>query len=277
MKRKKVSIPKLHKMKREGEKISMLTAYDTPTARMLDKAGVEILLVGDSVGNTTLGYQDTMPVTMDEMVHHTKAVMRGVEYAFVVGDMPFMSYQVSPEEAVRNAGRLIKEGGAHSIKLEGGKRVVPQVEAIVDAGIPVMGHLGLTPQSSIMLGGYRVQGKTAEGVKMMIDDARALEKAGVFAILLELMPGEAGKAITEAVDVPIIGIGAGPHTDGQVLIYHDMMGIEAVFNPSFVKKFARLEETIVKAAEAYVKEVKENAFPSEEHTFKMLEGEGDKL
>jgi 3-methyl-2-oxobutanoate hydroxymethyltransferase len=277
MERKKVTIPKLHKMKRDGEKISMLTAYDTPTARMLDNAGIEIILVGDSVGNTTLGFQDTIPVTMDMMIHHTQAVMRGAKFAFVVGDMPFMSYQVSDKDAVRNAGRFIKEGGSHCVKLEGGKRVESRVASIVEAGIPVMGHLGLTPQSSVMLGGYRVQGKTAETLKILVEDAKCLEKAGAFAILLELVPGEVGKAMSEAVDVPVIGIGAGPHCDGQVLIYHDMVGVEAVFNPSFVKKYANLEEIITSAVKNYIGDVKGKKFPGPEHTFKMAEGEDKKI
>jgi 3-methyl-2-oxobutanoate hydroxymethyltransferase len=273
MKRKKITTLRLRQMKEKGEKISMLTAYDHPTARIMDDAGIDIILVGDSVGNTMLGYPDTIPVTMDQMISHTTAVCKAVKYALVVGDMPFMSYQISVEDAVKNAGRFIKEARAHSIKLEGGVQVADRVAAIVNAGIPVMGHLGLTPQSVNMLGGYRVQGKNKAQAQKMLDDARCLEDAGVFAILLELMPAAMGKLITDSISVPTVGIGAGPHTSGQILIYHDMVGIEAVFQPKFVKKYAALEETIHGAISNYVEDVRSGAFPSPEHCFDMDEEE----
>ena len=276
-KRKKMNIPRMFKMKKSGEKITMITAYDNPSARILDNAGMEIMLVGDSVGNTTLGYADTIPVTMDQMISHTAAVSRGAKYAFVIGDMPFMSYQISVESAVMNAGRFIKEGRADGIKLEGGRRVAPQVKAITDAGIPVMGHLGLTPQSTSMFGGYFIQGKTAKSAREVLADSQALVEAGVFAILLELVTAETGKLVTEKVDVPVIGIGAGPHTNGQLLIYHDVMGIEAVYNPSFVKRYADIEKEITKGAKAFISEIKECTFPSEKQTFRMKEEEAKKL
>jgi 3-methyl-2-oxobutanoate hydroxymethyltransferase len=253
--------------KERGEKFPMLTAYDAPTARLLDQAGIPILLVGDSVGNNVLGYTETVPVTMEQMLHHAAAVVRGVENALVVGDMPFMSYQASLEEGMRNAGRFLKEAGTTAVKMEGGARVLELVHHMTEAGIPVMGHLGHTPQSVNQFGGHRVQGRDAEQAQRILQDAKDLEGAGVFAVVLEAVPAELAKEVTEAVAVPTIGIGAGPHCTGQVLVLHDMLGINPK-TPKFVKRYANVGEVITDAAKAFASEVASGIYPSEEHTYR---------
>jgi 3-methyl-2-oxobutanoate hydroxymethyltransferase len=265
--RKKITVPYIRKMKGSGEKIAVLTAYDYPTARLLDQAGVEIILVGDSLANVVLGYENTLPVTVDEMIHHSAAVARAKPSALLVLDMPFMSYQVSPEDAVRNAGRFVKEGGAEAVKLEGGERILPMVEAIVRADIPVMGHVGLTPQSVHRMGGYRVQGRGSKSEKQILEDARALDKAGCFAMVLEGILPELAEKITQAVKVPTIGIGAGSACDGQVLVIHDMLGMVEEFQPRFVKRYDELGRRIREAVGRYVAEVKSGEFPSAEHSY----------
>lgn len=257
--------------KREGRPITMLTAYDYPLAKLVDAAGIDGILVGDSLGNVVLGYGSTVPVTMDDMVHHIKAVARGVSRAMVVGDMPFLSYHLSREESLRNAGRIIQEGGAQAVKLEGGREIAETVQAMVAAGIPVMGHLGLTPQSVHQLGGYKVQGKDEAAAKKLVADAKALEEAGVFAIVLECVPTALAKMITEMLAVPTIGIGAGPHCCGQILVTHDLLGLYGGGRPKFVKRYADLHEEITKALVAYREEVQNGAFPGPEHSFNMPE------
>jgi len=264
---KKVTVNTLVEMKQNNEKITMLTAYDYITSGLIDELGVDIILVGDSLGMVVLGYDTTLPVTMDEMLHHTKAVVRGARRSMIIGDMPFMSYQLSATEAVYNAGRFLKEANAHGIKLEGGSEVAPIVSKIVEAGIPVMGHLGVTPQSVHQLGGYRVQGKETKAAKKMISDAKALEDAGVFAVVLEKIPAELAGRITEIIAVPTIGIGAGSYCDGQVLVTQDMLGMFEKFVPKFVKQYANLSGDIRAAIEKYIKEVKSGEFPGEEHSF----------
>ena len=273
----KIQIPTLLKKKCEGEKITMITAYDYPTARILDESGVDTILVGDSLSNVVLGYEGTVPVTMDEMLHHIKAVTRAVKRAHVIGDMPFGSYNVSKEQAIINATRIFKEGGTDSIKLEGGARVADSVEAIVRAGIPVVGHLGLTPQTSCMLGGFRVQGATAEKAQEIIDDAKKLEDAGSFMIVLECIPSQVAEAVAKSVSIPIIGIGAGNKTDGQVLVFHDLIGIESGYAPRFVKQYAKAESIIKDAVKQYIDEVTDSTFPGEDHSFSMKPEELDKL
>jgi 3-methyl-2-oxobutanoate hydroxymethyltransferase len=268
---KRVSIHDLKAMKKRGEKIAMLTAYDYPTARILDEAGVPIILVGDSLGMVVLGYDSTLPVTMDDMVHHTKAVVRGSQRAHVVGDMPFMSYQASPEDALRNAGRLMQEAGAQSVKLEGGRSVAETVRRLVEAGIPVMGHIGLTPQSLHQFGGYKVQGKTPAAAVKLLNDARVLEEAGAYAIVLETIPAVLARLITERVSVPTIGIGAGPHCDGQVQVLHDMLGLYPDFAPKHAKQYAHLAEEAGRAVREYLAEVAEGRFPTEKESFIMDE------
>jgi len=259
-----VTIHDLRAWKSEGKRWLMLTAYDFPTAQILDRAGVPVLLVGDSVGNNVLGYPDTLPVTMQEMLHHIRAVVRGAEQAMVVGDMPFLSYQVSIEEGIRNAGRFLKEGGAHAVKVEG-----PQLELthrLVELGIPVMAHIGLTPQSVHGMGGYRVQGRGAEAARKLIDQAQALEKSGAFSIVLEGVPGEVGTDITGAVQIPTIGIGAGPSTDAQVLVINDVLGInESV--PKLAKKYADLRAEMTGAVQALLQDVETGVFPDEDHSY----------
>lgn len=271
MQNERVTTAYFRKAREEGRRITVLTAYDFPLARMIDEAGIDAILVGDSVGNVVLGYENTLPVTMDDMLHHTKAVVRAVKHAMVIADMPFLSYQVSREEAVRNAGRLLKEGGAQAVKLEGGQEVAATVSAITDAGIPVMGHIGLTPQAVHQLGGYQVQGRDAAAAQKLLDDARALDAAGVFAIVLECVPVPLARVITQAVSVPTIGIGAGPYCDGQVLVTHDLLGLYGGFAPRFVKQYANLHVQIVAALAQYRREVVEGAFPGEEHGFTMPE------
>lgn len=273
--RAKVTLPVLYEKKQKHEPITMLTAYDYPLALLEDRAGIDIILVGDSLGMTVLGYDSTLPVTMDVMVVHAQAVRRGAKYAFVIGDMPYMSYQVSPAEAVRNAGRFMAEAGCDGIKLEGGAAMAPAVKAIVDAGIPVMGHLGITPQSMSMLGGFKSQGRSAEAALRIVKDADALYEAGISMLLLEGVPPEVGKCITERLPIPVISIGAGPACDGQLLIVHDALGFFDRFVPKFVKKYADLSAVITGALEQYKKDVAEKKFPAPEHCYKMLAGEAE--
>ena len=266
---KKLTIQDIISMKKNGEKISMLTAYDASFAGLIDAAGIDMVLVGDSLGMVLLGYNSTIPVTMEEMLHHCRAAGRGVKRAVLVGDMPFMSYQVSQNEAISNAGRFLKEAGCDAVKLEGGTELCDTVKAIVKAGIPLMGHIGLTPQTASQLGGYRVQGRDADSARRLLQSARDLEAADVFAIVLECIPAQLSEAITRMVSIPTIGIGAGKHCDGQVLVTHDMVGMFEKFNPSFVKQFAKLAPQIKDAVADYNKEVKNGSFPAEEHSFNM--------
>ena len=277
MERKKVTITDFANKKREGKKITMLTAYDYPTARLADEAGIDSILVGDSLGMVVLGYDSTVPVTMDEMIHHSKAARRGTKFAFLIGDMPFMSYQVSKEDAVRNAGRFMKEAGCDAIKLEGGDEVLEATIAIVNAGIPVLGHLGLTPQSISKLGGFKVQGKDAETAKRILDQAVKLERAGCFAIVLECVPDKLAKLITEKLTIPTIGIGAGPDCDGQVLVTNDMVGLFDRFVPKFVKQYAKLSHAILEGFKKYKEEVEAGVFPDAAHSFIMKEDEFKRL
>jgi 3-methyl-2-oxobutanoate hydroxymethyltransferase len=273
MDRKKVSIPHLHAKKQRGEPISMITAYDYPGALAVDEAGVDLILVGDSLGMVVLGYESTVPVTMDEMISHAAAVKRGTKYAHIVGDMPFMSYQTDVKEAVRNAGRFLKEGGADSIKLEGGAEMAPTVKAIVDAGIAVMGHIGLTPQSASKLGGYRVQGKTRSGAHKLLEDALALQNAGAYAIVLETTPARVSEFVSKQLTIPTIGIGAGAGCDGQVLVFHDLLGYFDRFSPKHNKRYANIKPIIVEAVKQYVSEVNTRAFPAVENSFAIDDAE----
>jgi len=261
MQTKPVRTTDLKELKRRGEKIAMLTAYDATMARLLDRAGIDVLLVGDSLGMVVLGYDTTVPVTLDDMLHHTRIVVRGTERALVVADMPFLSYQVSTAEAVRNAGRLMKEGGAAAVKLEGGCAVIDVVKRLVDVGIPVMGHLGLLPQSVHQVGGFHKQATRPEEVETLLADAAALEEAGAFSIVLESIPSEVAKVATAHVSIPTIGIGAGPDCDGQVLVCSDMLGFFDEFVPPFVKQYAKLADTILDAGQAYVEDVRAGRFP----------------
>lgn len=267
----KITTNTIRQRKIEGKAITMLTAYDYSMARMLDDAGVDMLLVGDSLGNVVLGYDSTLPVTMNDMLHHVKAVCRGAKRSMVVADMPFMSYQVSVEEAVRNAGRILQEGGAQAVKLEGGQEVSATVKAIVQAGIPVIGHLGLTPQSIHQLGGFKVQGTAEDAAQKLLDDARALEASGIFGLVLECIPDGLAKKVTQTLNIPTIGIGAGPNCDGQVLVINDLLGLYSGFTPKFVKKYADLHQEAMAAVEAYIKDVQEKKFPGAEHSFKSAE------
>jgi 3-methyl-2-oxobutanoate hydroxymethyltransferase len=267
MMERRVSITDLKAMKRRGERIAMLTAYDYPSARLVEEAGVPIILVGDSLGMVVLGYDSTIPVTMEEMLHHVKAVVRGTRKAHIVADMPFMSYQAGPQDALVNAGRMLKEGGAQSVKLEGGQRVAETVRLLVSSGIPVMGHLGLTPQSVNQFGGYKVQGKTPAAAVKLINDAATLEQAGAYAIVLETIPAQVAEAITEKVSIPTIGIGAGPYCDGQVQVFHDMLGLFMDFVPKHAKRYAQLGDAIQEAVGQYIAEVRDGAFPSERESF----------
>ncbi len=264
----KVTVPDIAKKKHQGEKIACLTAYDYSFARILDQAGVDILLVGDSVGCVFQGQANTLPVTLDEMVYHTRAVVRGRKRALVVGDMPFLSYQISREQAIHNAGRLLQEGGAEGVKLEGGLAIQATIEAIVKIGIPVMGHVGLTPQSVHRFGGYKVQGKSREQREAVMGDALAVEDAGAFAVVLEGIPLDLAKEISERLAIPTIGIGAGPHCDGQVLVIHDMLGLFDDFTPKFVKRYADMKEVVTAAVKSFIADVRERKFPGEEHSFK---------
>jgi len=273
----RVTTATLRDKKAKQEKISMLTSYDYSTAGLVDQAGLDMILVGDSLGMVVLGYENTLAVTMDDMVHHTRAVVRGTKNAMVVADMPFLSYHVSVEEAVRNAGRFIQEGGAQAVKLEGGVERVDAVKAILDAQIPVMGHIGLTPQSVNQFGGFKVQGKDLETARKLLRDAQALDKAGVFSIVLECVPSALAKEITAEVSVPTIGIGAGPDCDGQVLVINDMLGIYSGHVPKFVKKYVDLQPLIIEALKSYKKEVEEGSFPGPEHGFTISDEVLDKL
>lgn len=255
--------------KQQGRKISMLTAYDYSTAKLMDEAGINAILVGDSLGNVVLGYEDTLSVTMEDMIHHGAAVARGAKNAMVVVDMPFMSYQASVYDAVVNAGRLMKEGRASAVKLEGGKEVCQQVKAVTEAGIPVMGHLGLTPQSINALGGHRVQGKTQQAAQKLLDDARALQEAGAFAVVLECVPEKLADKVTKELEIPTIGIGAGSGCDGQVLVYQDMLGMFSDFTPKFVKKFANVGQVMKEAFKSYIDEMQQGSFPSQEHCYSI--------
>ncbi len=263
--------------KKKGEKISMLTAYDYSTAKLIDESGVNSILVGDSLGMVMLGYDDTLSVTMEDMIHHTRAVARGVKNALVIADMPFMSYQTSVYDAVVNAGRLMKEGNAGAVKLEGGIDFAEHIKAITKASIPVVAHIGLTPQSVKAFGGFKVQGKTEEAAKSVIDDALAVEKAGAFAVVLECVPAALAKIITEKLSIPTIGIGAGVNCDGQVLVYQDMLGLYSDFTPKFVKKFGEVGEIMKDCFKKYHEEVVSGKFPREEHTFKIDESVIEKL
>lgn len=263
--------------KKKGEKLTMLTAYDYSTAKLMDEAGVNSILVGDSLGNVMLGYEDTLSVTMEDMIHHGAAVSRGAKNALVVIDMPFMSYQTSVYDAVVNAGRLMKEGRGNAVKLEGGKEVCPQIKAIVNAGIPVCAHLGLTPQSINAFGGHKVQGKTEAAAKKLIEDAKAVEEAGAFAVVLECVPKKLADLVTKEVGIPTIGIGAGNGCDGQVLVYQDLLGMFSDFTPKFVKKYANVGEVMKEAFSNYIKEVADGSFPTKEHEYKIDDDVIEKL
>ncbi len=267
----RVTIHSLRQMKEKGERIAMLTAYDATFARLLDESGADVLLVGDSLGMVVQGHETTLPVTLDEMAYHCRAVVRGTRRAHVVGDMPFMSYQASIEQAMTNAGKLMKEGGCHSVKLEGGAVHAELVRKLVSAGIPVMGHIGLTPQSYHQLGGFKVQGRDAGGRERLLEDALALEAAGCYAIVLEAIPADIARDITAAVSVPTIGIGAGSGCDGQVLVSYDMLGMDETFKPRFVRRFATLGATIKDAVAHYVSDVRSGAFPSDAESFTVSE------
>ncbi len=265
----KVTIPDIRLAKKEGRKLVMMTAYDYPFGLMADEAGIDIVLVGDSLGMVVMGLEGTVAVTMEDMIHHIRAVVRGCKNPLVVGDMPFMSYNTSIRDAIVNAGRLMKEGGCDVVKLEGGVDFAPTVAAIVKAGIPVQGHIGLTPQTASALGGFKMQGKDVDGAVRIIDDARALETAGAFSIILEAVPAPLARLVSEAVNIPVIGIGAGSDVDGQVLVTHDMIGLFDRFIPKFVKQYTKIRPIILEALAAYKKEVQEETFPAAEHSFKM--------
>ena len=267
----KNTVSTFREQKAKGEKISMLTAYDYSTAKLMDEAGINGILVGDSLGMVVLGYEDTLPVTMEDMIHHTAAVCRGAKNTLVVGDMPFMSYQVSVEEAVYNAGRLMKEGRCQAVKLEGGASVCPQIRAITNASIPVMAHIGLTPQSINAFGGFKVQGKSEEAAKKLLEDAKAVEEAGAFAVVLECVPAKLAELISKSISIPTIGIGAGAGCDGQILVYQDMLGLFSDFTPKFVKKYANVGEMMTQAFRDYIADVQEGSFPAPEHTFAISE------
>jgi 3-methyl-2-oxobutanoate hydroxymethyltransferase len=267
----RTSINQIKEMKSKGEKIVMVTAYDYSTARIIDETGIPLILVGDSLGMVVLGYDSTIPVTMEDMLHHTQAVVRGTQKALVIGDLPFMTYQVSVEDALRNAGRMIKEAGAQAIKLEGGITVAEKVRRIVDAGIPVMGHIGLTPQSVNQLGGYRIQGKTPATARKLLEDAVALDQAGAFAVVLETVPGSLAALITRKISIPTIGIGAGPGCDGQVQVINDILGSYTDFVPKHAKQYVKLSDIIRNALSKYQNEVKTGVFPAEKHSFTMDE------
>ncbi len=273
----KKSVLDFAEMKRKGEKITFLTSYDFPMASFCEKSGIDMILVGDSAAMVVYGLPGTVPMTMDQMIQHSQIVRRGAPNTFVIGDMPFLSYQVSRENAIFNAGRFFKEASVDAIKLEGGRRVINQIEGIIEGGMSVMGHIGLTPQSSGQLGGFKAQGRTADTAMEVIKDALAIEKAGAFALLVEAIPPEVGKVITDMLKIPVLGIGAGMYTDGQVLIIGDMLGYFEAFTPKFVKKYANLGELIEKAFREFSEDVKTGKFPEEKHCYRMIEGESDKL
>lgn len=268
---KKVTVLDVKQAKEQNRKLTMLTAYDYPLGLMAAESGVDIVLVGDSLGMVVMGLEGTVAVTMEDMLHHIKAVVRGCKGPLIVGDMPFMSYNTSIREAIINAGRLIKEGGCEVVKLEGGVDFAPTIAAIVKAGIPVQGHIGLTPQTASALGGFKMQGKDAAAARQIIDDARALEDAGVFSMILEAVPAPLGKLVSEAVNVPVIGIGAGPDVDGQVLVFHDVVGLFDRFVPTFVKQYTNIRKIIIEALKEYNNDVLEGKFPGPEHSFKMTD------
>jgi len=272
----KMTVSRLWKMKEKGEKITMTTAYDYPTALLVDKAGLDMILVGDSVGMVVLGYENPVPVTVDDIIHHTKAVMRGTKTPLIVADMPFMSYHISPEETKRNAARLIQEGGADAVKLEGGREVAPMVKALVDVGIPVQAHIGLMPKRASVGGAFKVQGKDAETARAILDDALELEDAGAFSVVIEFVTAEAAKLITESLKMPTIGIGAGPYCDGQVLLSHDLLGFYES-QPPFVKLYADLNKSITDAFKAYRDDVRASKYPAKDHTVYMDKEEKKKL
>ncbi|KSU63446.1 3-methyl-2-oxobutanoate hydroxymethyltransferase [[Bacillus] enclensis] len=261
------------KMKRENEKLTMLTAYDYPSAKLAEEAGIDLLLVGDSLGMVVLGYDSTIPVTVEDMIHHTKAVRRGAPSTFIVTDMPFMTYHLSREETLRTAARILQDSGANAVKVEGAGGVIDRIKAMTEAGIPVMAHLGLTPQSVGVLGGYKVQGKTAHTAQMLLEDAKKCEEAGAFSIVLECVPRQLAKEVTDAVGIPVIGIGAGSGTDGQVLVFHDLITYGVGRVPKFVKQYSNLAETINASIVNYIEDVKEGSFPEEQHSFTMKEEE----
>jgi 3-methyl-2-oxobutanoate hydroxymethyltransferase len=277
MTQKKITIADLNQKKQDGQKITMLTAYDYPTARLVDEAEIDTVLVGDSLGMVVMGLESTVPVTMDEMIHHSKAVRRGISRAFVIGDMPFMSYQVSIAKAVENAGRFMKEAGCDAVKLEGGSEMAHVVNAIVDAGIPVCGHIGLTPQTATKLSGFKVQGKDADSAKELIEAAEDLENAGAFMIVMECIPDFLAARITSQLSIPTIGIGAGKDCDGQVLVYHDLVGLFERFTPKFVKQYINLSPSIREAIVKYKEEVEAGTFPGPKHSFSMKKEEADKI
>lgn len=277
MKPAKVTIHTLLKKKEQGEKIAMLTAYDYPMARIMEAAGVDVILVGDSLAMVGLGYENTLPVTMEEMLHHTKAVSRGMSRALLVADMPYMSYQVDPKEAVANAGRFVKEAGAEGVKMEGGSWIAEAVSRTLDAQIPVMGHLGLTPQSYHRMGGYKIQGRTTEAAEHLVEEAVMLERLGVFSIVLEGVPSQVAKAISEELKIPTIGIGAGVHCDGQVLVTNDLLGLSVDFAPKFLKRYRQFAQEAEKAFAEYIAEVKAAQFPGEEHSFFLNPEEAEKF
>ncbi|MCH6579607.1 MAG: 3-methyl-2-oxobutanoate hydroxymethyltransferase [Nitrospinae bacterium] len=269
MDRKRVTIPQLTEWKKNQRKITALTAYDYTFARLLDESGIDVILVGDSAGMVAMGYENTLPVTMDEMIHHTRGVRRGVQQALLVGDMPFMSYHTSAEDTIRNAGRFIQEGGAEAVKMEGGSRVLDKISAVIQAGISVMGHVGLTPQSVHQFGGYRVQGKNYLDARQIKKDGLDLQKAGVFSLVLEGIPMELAAEITAELKIPTIGIGAGPYCDGQILVTQDMLGMNLDFAPKFVKKYGELGTAIRSAVQDYVDEVQSGGFPDEAHSYHL--------
>jgi 3-methyl-2-oxobutanoate hydroxymethyltransferase len=277
MVKKKTTIPQFKGWKRKSDKFTMITAYDVILASVIDKTPIESILVGDSMGMVVYGYDSTVPVTMEQIIQHTKAVVKGAPNTFIVGDMPFGSYNVSVEDAIRNANRIMKEGGADAVKLEGGKNMAHVVEALVKGGIPVMGHIGLTPQTAGQLGGFKVQGKDAEAAKQLMEDAKAIEKAGAFAIVVECVPTQVAKMMTEELSIPTMGIGGGPHCDAQVLVTQDMLGMFDRFVPKMVKQYAQLNKIMVDALNQFYQEVQENVFPGPEHSFGMKEEELKRL
>ncbi len=268
----RTTIRELAAMRRRGERIAMITAYDYTSARIVEAAGIDIILVGDSLGQVVLGYDSTVPVTMEDMIHHIRAVVRGTEKVHIVGDLPFMSYQARRSEAIHNAGRLLKEGGAQSVKLEGGRHIAKTMRRIVQAGIPVMGHIGLTPQAVNQLGGYRIQGRTTKAAVELIEDAKAVEDAGAYSLVLEGVPSQLAKMVTERLTIPTIGIGAGVHCDGQVQVFHDMMGLYTDFTPKHARKYAHLAELMDSAVTEYVGDVRDQTFPSEDESFTLSPG-----
>ncbi|MBI4845173.1 MAG: 3-methyl-2-oxobutanoate hydroxymethyltransferase [Candidatus Omnitrophica bacterium] len=278
MQRKKITVKDVIELKKAGKKITMLTAYDYPVALILDQAGIDIILVGDSLGNVVLGYDSTVPVSMDEMVHHTKAVKRATKYALLAADMPFMSFNVSLKQTVINAGRFVKDAGADAVKIEGeNKRILRMIRAVVDSGIPVIGHLGLTPQTAMILGGYKVQGKTAQAAKEILEQALCLEKAGCFSIVLECVPFALSEVISKRLKIPVIGIGAGAGCDGQVLVSYDMFGLQERITPKFVKKYLDLSRQMSDAVKKYIRDVRQSSFPGKEHSFIMPNEELDRF